>query len=174
MLVPLRFIRESLRPLGCLKSLQRPGLMQSGLRAVCIHRFVYFYIYIEREREGDAHIYIYIYIYMMVYHALKHQHLELALSAHAPGGDPLLLFELIIHLAEFHLKELKFHCVAVSHRKDVGFPEDARVVSECVQNGVAMDSLSQAIAPSLAFSLAPQCGRVWFCRQELHEQCLPQ
>ena len=46
-----------------------------------------------------------------VYHAIKFQHLELALSAHAPGGDPSPLFDLILHLAEFHLKELKFHCV---------------------------------------------------------------
>ena len=43
-----------------------------------------------------------------VYHVIKFRHLELALCSRAPDGDPTPLYELILHLAEFHLSELKF------------------------------------------------------------------
>ena len=44
-----------------------------------------------------------------VHHAVKLQHLEIAISARTPPGDPLPLYELILQLAVFHLKELHDH-----------------------------------------------------------------
>ena len=44
-----------------------------------------------------------------VYHAIKFEYLEFGLNAHTPNGDPIPLFELILELAVFHLKELNFH-----------------------------------------------------------------
>ena len=45
------------------------------------------------------------------YHAIKLQHLEFALSAHSPFGDPLPLYELVLDLAVYHLKELNHQSI---------------------------------------------------------------
>ena len=75
-----------------------------------------------------------------VYHAIKFQHLEFALSAHAPGGDPIRLYELILELALFHLK-------------DVGFPKETATVLDHLGHSSFRFGLRQGILATATLAL---------------------